>query len=85
MLIFLSILSCLLVTTNVLTTVALIAKIKKNSIYEQWILDYQKEVNDAYISMKYLDDKEMFSKDDQVGVSFQSLLSILRDLDNKIK
>ena len=45
----------------------LIIQLKKNEIYEQWIREFQDRVESVQKTMIELDDKQMFSKDDEVS------------------
>ena len=62
---------------------ALIIQIKKNALYEQWILEFKDDANFAYQTMKELDDKQIFSKDDEVGVSFKEMVDLLQKLNER--
>lgn len=53
--------------------------------YEQWLVDVRTAIGDTYLKMKALDAKEIFFKDDEVGVSFSSLLELLKRLNDRIQ
>jgi hypothetical protein len=57
---------------------------KKIDIYEQWVVDFYKDVTDVYNQMKDIDDKQVFERDDEVGVVFSDLFSLIQKLDRKI-
>ena len=42
------------------------------------------KVSDALESMRRLDNKQVFEKDDEVGVTFQEMKKIVEELDNKL-
>jgi hypothetical protein len=56
----------------------------KNEIYEAWIENFSKRANNAYLSMKSIDNKQMFEKDDDVGVVFEEIKMLIEDLNNKL-
>ena len=53
-------------------------------VHEQWILSLQKKVDAVYINMKTLDDKQMFSKDDEVGSVFQQMVDLITSLNEMV-
>ena len=69
---------------NILLWVAGTRQLNRAEIYEQMYNDIVLRTKDrimkTYVEMKQLDDKEIFSKDDEVGVSFKQMLEILQEL-----
>jgi hypothetical protein len=63
---------------------ALFIQIKKNDIHEKWIIDLQTKVEHIYDTITYLDNKQMFSKDDEVGSVFQEIVDLIKSLDQMI-
>lgn len=59
---------------------ALMIQEKKGIIYEKWIVDLQNRVEHVSKTMKYLDDREMFAKDDEVGTVFQEISDLVKSL-----
>ena len=51
--------------------------------YETWIAEFKESAMSTYAHMKLIDDKQMFEKDDDVGVIFQEMLSLLKALNDK--
>ena len=51
-----------------------------DQMYQDTVLKIKDRILTTYVSMKQLDDKEIFSKDDEVGQSFENILSILQEL-----
>jgi hypothetical protein len=49
------------------------------------LVDVRTAIGDTYLKMKALDAKEIFFKDDEVGVSFSSLLELLKRLNDRIQ
>ena len=62
---------------------ALFIQVKKNEIYTQWIVDLQNKVDRVYTTMHDLDDRQMFSKDDEVGVVFQQMVELIDSINEK--
>jgi hypothetical protein len=71
-------------TANILLWIAGNRQMTKSDIYEQMyndvVIRMKERIMNTYVQMKQLDDKAMFSKDDEVGVSFQQILEILQEL-----
>jgi len=42
------------------------------------------KVSDALSNMRKLDNREVFEKDDEVGVTFEEMKKIVEDLDNEL-
>jgi len=57
----------------------------KIDIYEQWIVEFKDDVNDVYQELKVVDDKNIFEKDDDVGVIFSELYKIMEKLNQRIE
>lgn len=49
-------------------------------MYKDIVLRTKGRIMETYLQMKQLDDKDMFSKDDDVGIAFREILSILQEL-----
>lgn len=71
---------------------ALSAQLKKIKTYEQlnvesdeWIESVRNAVRVTYVQMKKLDEKDIFFKDDEVGVVFSELLNLLKRLNDRIQ
>lgn len=54
-----------------------------NEIYEQWITEWRAEVLKTYAHMKLLDEREIFSKDDEVGTAFTDMVNLIESLNNR--
>lgn len=77
---------------NIFLYKALSAQLKKVKNYEQlitesdeWIESVRNTVKATYVQMKKLDDKDIFFKDDEVGVVFSELLNLLKRLNDRIQ
>ncbi len=51
-------------------------------MYQQFVTSTKEQILQTYLQMKQLDDKQMFSKDDDVGKSFRDILDILQELND---
>lgn len=56
---------------------------KERDEYASWISEWRAEVFQTYAHMQMLDDKEMFSKDDDVGVVFQEMKTLIKSLNDR--
>ena len=54
-----------------------------NEIYANWISDWREQVFKVWAHMKLLDDKQMFEKDDDVGVVFQDMKILIQSLNDR--
>lgn len=83
-----TILITIIMVVSVIFNGILIILIKNNlnkiDIYEKWVLNYRELVEKTYVSLKKIDERQMFEKDDDVGFVFTSILSIITDLNEKI-
>jgi hypothetical protein len=52
-------------------------------LYEGWISEWRAQVFKTWTHMKLLDEKEMFSKDDEVGVVFQDMKELIEELNDR--
>lgn len=83
-LVVLGVIISLSLTANVFLYRAGLRQLNRADLYEQMyndiVLRTKGRIEETYVQMKQLDDKQMFSKDDDVGVSFREILSILQEL-----
>ena len=57
--------------------------IKERDDYADWISEWRAQVFQTYAHMKMLDDKDMFSKDDDVGVVFSEMKTLIQSLNDR--
>lgn len=76
---------CLLLAVIGALVKALDVQLKKINTYTVWFIELQNRVNKIIKTMHELDDKQMFSKDDEVGSVFQQMVELIDTLDQKIK
>tara|TARA_B100002019_G_C21257391_1_gene594674 strand:- start:1810 stop:2037 length:228 start_codon:yes stop_codon:yes gene_type:complete len=56
---------------------------RKNIIYENWTVDIQGKFTELYTNIKNVDQREIFEKDDDVGVAFDEIKQIIEDFKQK--
>lgn len=87
MLIFLVILLLVLLTVSIIANVLLWRAGERqlviNEVYSNWISDWRTQVFKIWVHMKFLDDKQMFEKDDDVGVIFQDMMILIKSLNDR--
>ena len=54
-----------------------------NDLYSNWIIDWRKQVFKTWVHIKMLDEKQMFEKDDEVGVVFQDMKDLIKSLNDR--
>jgi hypothetical protein len=87
MLIFLVILLSVLLTVSIIANVLLWRagerQLEINEIYSNWISEWREQVFKTWAHMKLLDDKQMFEKDDDVGVVFQEMMFLIKSINDR--
>jgi hypothetical protein len=58
---------------------------EKINTYENWVIEFNKKVQDTYQQLKQVDNRNIFSRDDDVGFAFSQILSIIENLKDKTK
>ena len=81
--ILLSVLLTASIVANILLLKAGERQLAINELYESWISDWRAQVFKTWTHMKMLDEKEMFSKDDEVGVVFQDMKELVEELNDR--
>jgi uncharacterized protein YnzC (UPF0291/DUF896 family) len=56
-----------------------------NQLLKEWISEFRVDVLKTFSHMKLLDDKQMFEKDDEVGILYQDISDLIKNLNNKIE
>ena len=83
--IFIVILSLFLIGSiifNILLWKAGIRQLTINEMYVNWISDWREQVFKIWAHMKMLDEKQMFEKDDDVGIVFQDMKLLIKNLND---
>jgi hypothetical protein len=68
--------------TNIFLLVALKKSFEQIDQLESWLLEFKLLVKNTYNKLKFVDDRGIFVKDDDVGFLFTDLLNII-ELTNK--
>jgi hypothetical protein len=71
------------ILVNIVLARAFIVASYRIGVYEEWILTFQKNVKDTFRQLRYIDEKEIFERDDEVGFVFSNIVSIIDDLKEK--
>jgi hypothetical protein len=58
---------------------------EKIETYENWVIEFKKDVQKTYQQLREVDNKNIFQKDDDVGFVFVQLLDIIEKLKDKIQ
>jgi hypothetical protein len=58
---------------------------EKIETYENWVIEFKKDVQKTYQQLREVDNKNIFQKDDDVGFVFSQLISIIEKLKDKIQ
>ena len=54
-----------------------------NELYSNWISEWRSQVLKTWAHMKLLDEKQMFEKDDDVGILFQDMKALIQSLNDR--
>jgi hypothetical protein len=57
---------------------------KKLEEYEKWTNEVKSDVLQTFEDMKDIDNRQLFVKDDEVGVVFQELLDVIKKLNERV-
>jgi len=73
---------------NIILLIGVRNLLKQNEQLEDRLVDtvdtIRRRVSDALSNMRKLDNKQVFEKDDEVGVTFEEMKKIVEDLDNEL-
>ena len=76
------------VLLNIIFLVGIRNLLRQNEQLEDRVVtligDVRNRVSSALENMRSLDNREMFEKDDEVGVTFDEIKKIIEDLDNEL-
>ena len=54
-----------------------------NDVYANWISEWRTQVFKTWVHIKMLDEKQLFEKDDEVGVVFQDMMALIQSLNDR--
>ena len=58
---------------------------RKNRVYENWIVDIKEGVNELNKNINEVDSKDVFEKDDEVGVVFEQIKELINSFNKKVQ
>ena len=57
--------------------------LRKIEVYEEWVSEFRKEINQMYGRIKAVDERNLFEKDDDVGGTFSDILRITKEFNDR--
>ena len=81
--ILLSVLSTASIVANFLLWKTAERHLETSELYANWISDWREYVFKTWVHMKMLDEKQMFEKDDEVGVIFEDMKALIESLNDR--
>ena len=73
------------VLANVFLLISLKKSFKQIDELEDWLVEFKQLVKNTYNKLKLVDDRSIFVKDDDVGVLFTDLLTIIEITNTRIQ
>lgn len=67
---------------SLVLTIFINVQLKKIAKYEKWVIRVINKVDNVYSTMQSLDRREMFSKDDDVGILFEKMKETIYSLED---
>lgn len=86
LIVVISILSVILILSiigNVLLYKQGMKHLSDNELLAEWILEIKDDVNKTYQEIRFLDEQNIFAKDDEVGVVFQDMVALISKLNER--
>lgn len=83
--IFLSILLTVSIIFNVFLLVCLKRSFFQIDTLESWVVDIKYLINNTYNKLKNIDDRNIFEKDDDVGIIFTDIKNLIKYLNIKVQ
>lgn len=56
---------------------------RKNYIYENWIFETNDSLKDILDKWRVIDSKQMFEKDDEVGVVYEDIDELIKEIETR--
>jgi hypothetical protein len=81
--VFLSICLIVSIVINFLLYKAAQIQLHKSWIYENWIFDLKSDVEETYLQIKDIDNKQWFQSEDDVGEVFRSITDLITHLNER--
>lgn len=70
---------------NIFLVVSLKKAFTQIDLLESWLIDFKALVKNTYNKLKFVDDRGIFVKDDDVGFLFTDLLNIIKLTNKRIQ
>lgn len=84
--IFILLITLLLSTIlNIFLVISLKKAFSQIDILESWIVEFKYLIKNTYNKLKFVDDKGIFVKDDDVGFVFTELLTIIELINKRVQ
>ena len=79
----------MLLVISVVVNFFLVVSLRKSfytiDVLESWIVDFKDMTNKLYNNLKLIDERGMFEKDDDVGVTFIAILDIIKKCNERVQ
>ena len=59
--------------------------VEREETYENWIIKFRTRIEEIYAELKNIDEREIFQKDDEVGLTFSEIVKVMKEFDEEIK
>ena len=60
-----------------------IRQTEENDLLQDWIREFKIDINKTFQQIKELDNKNIFEKDDEVGVVFQEMIDLIKKVNDR--
>lgn len=71
------------IAANIFFVISLKKAFSQIDLLEDWLINFKNLMSQTYKKLKVIDNRDIFEKDDEVGVAFKDILNII-DLTNNI-
>jgi len=69
---------------NIFLLISLYKSLSRIDLLEEWILDFKNSIIILYNNLKSIDNRGIFEKDDDVGILFDEISTLITDVTNKV-
>ena len=67
------------IIVNICLVICLIKSFKLIDQLDKWCIMFKSQMKNVYLTLKSLDDKNMFEKDDDVGILFRQIADVIEN------
>jgi len=79
----------IILSVSLILNIFLLICIKKTfnqiDLLEEWVIDFKNLINNTYNKLKEIDERGMFEKDDDVGIIYEDIKSIVKSANDKVQ